>query len=62
MPKKKPTPKDQHKSGFMVRLPEAYREKLAELKRKTERPYTTDVRRALDDYLKANGVEPPGST
>lgn len=59
MAKAKNTPKDQHKSGFMVRLPEAYREKLRELQAKTDRPFTSDVRRALDAYLTANGVAPP---
>jgi hypothetical protein len=57
--KKTERPKDQHRSGFMVRLPEAYRDKLAELKRSTERSYTVEVRRALDAHLKANGIEPP---
>ena len=58
----KKNPKDQHKSGFMLRLPEVYREKLKELKRKTGRPFTVDAQWALNAYLKANGVEPPEST
>jgi predicted DNA-binding protein len=60
MPKKKPA--DQHKSGFLVRLPEAYRAKLQELKQKTDRPMAASVRRALDAYLKANGIEPPAAS
>jgi hypothetical protein len=50
---------DQHKSGFLVRLPEPYREKLQELKRKTDRPITASVRRGVDAELKANGIAPP---
>lgn len=53
--------KDYHRSGFLVRLPEPYREKLREIKRKTDRPFAATVRRALDDFLKANGVSPPSS-
>lgn len=56
-PKKKP---DLHRSGFMVRIPEEYREALAELKAKTDRPYAAAVRRALDAYLRVNGIVPPG--
>ena len=59
---KKPTrerPKDQHASGFMVRLPEGYRAALDELKKRTDRPYTASVRRALDAYLREQGIEPP---
>lgn len=54
--------KDQHKSGFMVRLPEVYRQKLAELRKKTDRPFTASVRRGLDRELKENGIEPPDSS
>lgn len=50
---------DRHKSGFLVRLPEAYREKLHGLKEKTDRPVAAMIRRAVDAYLKENGVEPP---
>lgn len=63
MSKKKPQgPKDQHKSGFLVRLPEAYRAKLQEHKDKTDRPFSVAVRRAVDAYLKGNGIEPPGTS
>lgn len=50
---------DQHKSGFMVRLPEAYREKLKALKAITGRPYTTEVRWLLDARLREAGIAPP---
>ena len=59
MPKKKKAPKDQHTSGFMVRLPEPYRAKLKELTGQTRRAMTVEVQMALDAHLKANGVEPP---
>lgn len=58
MAKRKPKP-DQHTSGFLVRLPERYRPALHALKRKTERPIAVEVRRAVDAYLAANGVEVP---
>lgn len=44
---------------FQVRLPKVYQAKLQEHKEHTGCPYTEAVRRALDAYLKANGVEPP---
>ena len=50
---------DQHRSGFLVRLPESYRAKLQELKQKTDRPITASVRRAVNVELIANGIEPP---
>lgn len=59
MAKKKPKPPDKHASGFMVRLPESYRGPLERMKREHGRPITESVRRALDAYLKANGVDPP---
>lgn len=55
----KQKPKDQHKSGFMVRLPEEYRELLQKLKLKTDRSITTCVRRGVDKELKENGIDPP---
>jgi hypothetical protein len=57
--KKRP---DEHKSGFMVRLPEVYRELLKELKAKTDRPITASVRRGVDSELKANGIRPPDTS
>jgi hypothetical protein len=58
---KKKTP-DAHKSGFLIRLPEAYRPKLQEHKSKTGCPFSEAVRRAVDAYLKANGVAPPSQS
>ena len=61
--KKKPTKKkDAHKSGFLMRFPESYREKLKELKAKTRRPYTVEGQMAMDAHLKANGIEPPDTS
>jgi hypothetical protein len=62
MSKKKKARPDQHKSGFLVRLPVAYRALLQELKRKTDRPITASVRRGVDKELRENGIEPPAST
>lgn len=64
MAKAKKAVADQHKSGFMVRLPEEYREALQKLKAKTDRAITTCVRRGVDKELKENGIDPPpaGST
>lgn len=56
MAQKNPRSIDRHVSGFLVRLPEPYRKALQELKRKTDRPFSAMVRRALDAYLKENGV------
>ncbi len=50
---------DRHKSTFVVRLPEAYREVMKELKRKTRRPITAEVQIALDQHLKENGIKAP---
>jgi hypothetical protein len=57
MAKKKPG--DKHKSGFMIRLPEAYRAPLSTLKTKNRRPTTTEVQIALDKHLQSEGVKPP---
>jgi hypothetical protein len=56
--KKNPKP-DQHKSGFMVRLPEHYRGALTELKKRTRRPITQEVQLALEAHLTAAGVVIP---
>lgn len=50
---------DRHKSGFLVRLPEVYRDKFQRLKAKTDRPIAAMIRRAADAYLKENGETPP---
>ena len=61
---KKPAskPADQHRSNFLVRLPEAYRPILEELKRKTGRPTTVEIQWALNAHLEKNGIELPEST
>jgi hypothetical protein len=60
--KKADRPKDQHKSGFMVRLPEWHRAVLEGLKAKNRRPITAEVQIALERHYKAEGVKfpPPG--
>lgn len=52
-------PKDAHKSGFMVRLPLAYRPALEALKAKNRRPITMELQIAIDAYLKTQGVPVP---
>jgi hypothetical protein len=54
--KKPGPPADQHKSKFMVRLPEAYREKLAKLTARTRRAITVEVQIALDKHFKEEKV------
>ncbi len=54
--------KDQHKSGFMVRLPESYRGPLEELKKKNRRALTVEVQIALDKHFKDESVKPATST
>lgn len=57
MPPKKPKPpKDRHRSGFMVRLPEAHRVALEELKKKHRRAYTEEVQIALEKHYRDEGV------
>jgi predicted DNA-binding protein len=56
MGKPRSKPKDQHKSSFMVRLPEAYRERLAQLKARTRRPITAEVQLALDKHFRDEKV------
>lgn len=48
---------DQHKSKFMVRLPESYRERLQKLTAKTRRSLTTEVQMALDKHFADEKVE-----
>jgi hypothetical protein len=57
----KKTAKDQHKSGFMVRLPEGHRKSLEALKKKHRRATTVEVQIALEKHYKDEGVTPPGS-
>ena len=60
--KKTEPPKDQHKSGFMVRLPEPYRAAMMALKAKNKRPMTSEIQIALDKHLKDEGMQPPTFT
>ena len=59
MSQDKPKP-DRHKSTFVVRLPEEYREKLKVLTDRTRRKYTAEVQIALDKHLAFEGGD--GST
>lgn len=59
MTRKKLPAKDRHKSGFMVRLPESFRELLDELVKESHRTMTVEVQLALSDYAKAKGKKPP---
>lgn len=52
MGKPKSKPKDLHRSSFMVRLPESYRERLTSLVARTKRKMTTEVQIALDKHFK----------
>jgi hypothetical protein len=55
-------PADQHKSGFMVRLPEAYRPLMKRVKTEHGQPHTVAVVRALNDYMRKLGIEPPATS
>jgi hypothetical protein len=55
--KKAAKAKDQHKSGFMVRLPEEYRAKLLALAQRTKRKMTTEVQISLDKHFADEGVK-----
>lgn len=44
-------------SGFMVRLPETYRDKLRTLTERTKRKITAEVQVALDKHFKAEKIE-----
>lgn len=57
--KKKPA--DQHKSGFMIRMPEEFRPVLEALQDKNDRPMTIELQRAVIAYAKAEGVACPPS-
>lgn len=54
--KKRP---DQHKSGFLIRLPEEFRPVLESLQAKNDRPMTIELQRAVIAYAKAEGVKCP---
>ena len=51
----KPRPSDQHKSGFMVRLPEKFRRMLRNAQDAFRRPLTVEVQIALEKHLKDVG-------
>jgi predicted DNA-binding protein len=57
-PKKK-SPPDRHKSSFMIRLPEQFRELLSRAKAKTRRATTTEVQIALEKHLAELDLWPP---
>lgn len=62
MAKKKQSNKaDRHKSGYMLRLPEHFREMLQDLTQDTRRTMTEEVKIALERYLKGEGKwkDPP---
>lgn len=54
--KTKRKPNDQHKSGFLVRLPESYRPLLEAVKKKTRRATTVEVQIALDRHFAAESL------
>lgn len=60
--KKQPPKKDRHKSTFVLRIPEMYREAMSQLKLKTRRTFTVEVQIALDSHLKANGISTPDTS
>ena len=55
-------PKDKHKSGFMVRLPESHRPVLAALKKKNRRATTEEVQIALEAHYQKEGMPLPGTS
>jgi hypothetical protein len=48
---------DRHKSAFVVRLPLEYRDALRRLRRKNRRTYTSEVKIALEEHFKREGIE-----
>lgn len=56
--KKRP---DQHQAGFLVRLPDVYKEQLDVLRQETRRPYTEEVKLALEKHLAEKGLWPPAA-
>jgi hypothetical protein len=65
MAKKKTVPArqpDQHKSGFMVRLPEEGRAMLDRLKAAGQRPFTTEVMIALRKHYRDTFPDRPGTS
>lgn len=58
-PKRAGGQEDAEGRGYMVRLPEAYREPVTRLSRRNRRPITTEVQIALEKYFRDHGIEPP---
>jgi hypothetical protein len=56
----KKKPKDRHASGFLIRLPERYRETFEQVKRQTRRPYTVEAQLAIDSHFRFLGLVVPG--
>jgi hypothetical protein len=50
---------DRHTSGFMVRLPEAFRTQLQQMCAQTRRTMTVEIQIALEEYLAKSGLWPP---
>lgn len=59
MPKPRPKRPDEHKSGFLIRLPEWCRPAMAALKVKNRRPTTVEVLIAIEKHCAAEGVPVP---
>lgn len=49
----------QTESRFLVWQPPEYHDKLKELKRTTGQSFTYAYQRAMDEYLRRHGIEPP---
>lgn len=48
---------DQHLSGFMIRLPEEYREPLQRIKKTLGRAMTITIQMALEEHFRKIGVD-----
>lgn len=57
--KKKLKAADRHKSSFVIRFPEEYREIMRNISRANRRPIVTEARIALDKHIQSEGKEPP---
>lgn len=57
--KQRHTKTDNHKSKFMVRLPESHRENLQALKRLHRRPTTVEIQIALEAHYLKHGLPIP---
>ncbi len=59
MAKKPTTKKDKARPGYMLRLPEPYRELFKRLIAKSRRTATVEAQLAIDAHAIANGETPP---